>query len=311
MDQVTMDLRIWWVAIVFLAAAQPSNVYGESSNQEADAACLYRGQIEDGGSSLCIRRESFNGDLCSVLDKAAATAAIPPDFFARLIWRESLFRPEAVSPKGAEGIAQFMPATARIRGVRNSFDVIEALSASARYLAQLRERFGNLGLAAAAYNAGEAGLERFLKLQRLPIETRDYVFAITGHSVETWRDDPPQVAAPPLDPGRPFTESCLQLAHTRSMNEPVLLDSADWAPWGVQLAAHYNPTVANRLFGRAIDKLPAPLNTERALLVRQKGGNFGYRPRYAARIGRVSRDEATDLCQRIKAAGVPCTVFRN
>jgi hypothetical protein len=69
--------------------------------------------------------------------------------------------------------------------------------------------------------------------------------------------------------------------------------------------------VADRLFTISLTKLPEPLNAERALIVRQRGGNFGYRPRYAARIGRETRAEATKLCSTIRAAGVACTVFRN
>ncbi|MNL68637.1 hypothetical protein D3C87_1933910 [compost metagenome] len=77
------------------------------------------------------------------------------------------------------------------------------------------------------------------------------------------------------------------------------------------MAAHHRPAVVDRLFTRVILGLPAPLNEERALIVRQRGGNFGYRPRYAARIGRETRQEATKLCAAIKAAGGACTVFKN
>jgi soluble lytic murein transglycosylase-like protein len=291
----------WGILATTASAAEPS---------APEAACLYQGDAGD-GQTLCIRKDHFNADLCAVMDRFAAIHDIPPAFFARLIWRESLFRPEAVSPKGAEGIAQFMPGTARLRALENSFDVVQALKASSSYLDELRLRFGNLGLAAAAYNAGESGLSRFLSSDRLPIETRDYVFAITGQTVETWRDSPPETAAPELRDGMPFRDACVALAETRQMNEPVLTGSADWAPWGVQLAAHYNPSVADRLFTISLTKLPEPLNTERALIVRQRGGNFGYRPRYAARIGRETRAEATKLCSTIRAAGVACTVFRN
>jgi soluble lytic murein transglycosylase-like protein len=271
--------------------------------------CLY--ERADGSALLCIRKAAFNADLCRTIGHFAETHGVPSAFFARLIWRESLFRPEAVSPKGAEGIAQFMPHTARRRGLGNAFNVIDALDASAAYLKALQVRFGNFGLAAAAYNAGENGLARFLSKGRLPIETRDYVFAITGNVVETWRDAPPEVAAPELDEALPFQEACTVLAQTRRMNEPVLTGSADWAPWGVQLAAHYRPSVVDHLFTSAIGRLPAPLNAERALIVRQRGGNFGYRMRYAARIGRETRAEANRLCAAIRAANVPCTVFRN
>ncbi len=274
---------------------------------EKRSDCLYRND----DASLCIRKASFNADLCRSLDHFATRSNLPPEFFARLIWRESLFRPQAVSPKGAEGIAQFMPGTARLRGLTNSFDVIAALDASSTYLDALRAKFGNLGLAAAAYNAGEGGVDRFLTTGRLPIETRDYVFAITGSLAETWKEKPPETAAPPLDAKQAFVPACIALADTRQLNEPVLSGSADWAPWGVQLAGHYSPVVADRLFTRAILRLPAPLNAERALIVRQRGGNFGSRPRYAARIGRENRKEAAKLCADIKRAGGTCTVFRN
>jgi soluble lytic murein transglycosylase-like protein len=281
----------------------------QANAEQSGSECLYQRTAENG--QICIRKDAFNADLCGVLERFAIASDIPPPFFARLIWRESLFRPEAMSPKGAQGIAQFMPGTARQRGLQNSFDVIDALEASAGYLAELRTRFGNLGLAAAAYNAGEQGLARFLQNGRLPIETRDYVFAITGNLAETWRDNPPDLAAPQLDAEKSFPEACLTLAETRRMNEPVLAKSADWAPWGVQLAAHYRPAVVDLLFTRAIESLPAPLNAERALIVRQRGGNFGSRPRYAARIGRETRGDAGKLCAQIRSAGVPCTVFRN
>lgn len=280
-----------------------------SAKDDDVVACLYEKTIS--GRVLCIRQGKFNEDLCATIGFVANRHGIPPAFFARLIWRESLFRPEAVSPKGAEGIAQFMPGTARERGLTNGFHVIDALDTSASYLSELRVRFGNLGLAAAAYNAGENGLVRFLKVGRLPLETRDYVFAITGNTAEIWRDNPPEAAAPALDDNEPFEQACRTLADTRRMSEPVLAVSADWAPWGVQLSAHRNPSTADRLFTRAILSLPAPLNSERALIVRQRGGNFGYRPRYAARIGKENRAEASKLCTQIKAAGVPCTVFRN
>ncbi|WP_333898592.1 lytic transglycosylase domain-containing protein [Agrobacterium pusense] len=294
-------LVLCWLA-AFLGPAQAE------TPADGKASCAHAHHV---APELCISPQSYNRDLCHAIEVLAARHAVPPDYFARLIWRESLFRADAVSPKGAEGIAQFMPGTARLRGLDNSFNIIAALEASSRYLSELKLRFGNFGLAAAAYNAGEAGLRGFIATGRLPVETRDYVFAITGYPVESWKDNPPDKAAPALDDSRPFIDACLRLADTRTINDPVLISSADWAPWGVQLAAHYNPTVANRLFTSAIGQLSGPLNAERALIVRQRGGNFGSRPRYAARIGRETRAEANALCGEIRGAGVPCTVFRN
>jgi soluble lytic murein transglycosylase-like protein len=80
-------------------------------------------------------------DICRVLEQAAAENALPVEFFARVIWQESRFNASAVSPKGAEGIAQFMPSTADWHGLADPFDPIEALRHSAGYLRELRDRF--------------------------------------------------------------------------------------------------------------------------------------------------------------------------
>lgn len=300
------------------ASSQPEAGSDADSSTGSDAGpdaegdgCLSSWTEAGAGQALCIRKESFNRDLCEGIAYFAKARQVPADFLARLIWRESLFRPDAVSPKGAEGIAQFMPGTARLRGLENSFDILPALQASATYLAELNDRFGGYGLAAAAYNAGEARLRAYLAGGTLPYETRAYVLAITGASVEQWSAEPPEQAAAPLDGDTPFVESCVALADSRRLSPGTLIGEGAWAPWGVQLAAHLNPEVARRLFARAIGRLPAPLSEELPIIVRQTGGNFGYRPRYAARIGRDSRAEAQALCARIKDAGGSCTVLRN
>src|SRR5690606_2812236 len=98
---------------------------------------------------------------------------------------ESRFDANAVSPVGAEGIAQFMPGTARMRGLADSFDIDLAIPASAAYLAELKAGFGNLGLAAAAYNAGENRVARWLSSGGfLPLETEDYVLDIMGEPAD-------------------------------------------------------------------------------------------------------------------------------
>ncbi|MDQ0513345.1 lytic transglycosylase domain-containing protein [Ancylobacter amanitiformis] len=140
--------------------------------------------------------ESVEQTLCRIIEAAAGRHDLPVAFFTRLIWRESAFRAGAISPKGAQGIAQFMPGTAAERGLANPFDPEAALPASAALLAELRERFGNLGLAAAAYNAGPSRVERWLSGQGgLPLETQDYLIFITGRAAEDWATDRARPAA--------------------------------------------------------------------------------------------------------------------
>ena len=96
-------------------------------------------------------------ELCSAAASVAAANNLPIPFFANLIQQESGFKPHVVSPAGAQGIAQFMPRVAASYGLENPFEPFAALKASARLLTDLLGRFGNLGLAAAAYNAGPSG----------------------------------------------------------------------------------------------------------------------------------------------------------
>lgn len=126
-------------------------------------------------------------DMCVAMASAAQLADLPVGFFARLIWQESRFGQWVVSKAGAQGVAQFMPKTAEWIGLPDPFDPITALPASARFLGMLHAQFGNLGLAAAAYNGGPGRLENWLAGKGpLPEETRNYVRIITGHEVDKW-----------------------------------------------------------------------------------------------------------------------------
>lgn len=125
--------------------------------------------------------------FCHALRAAAEASGIPVPFFARLIWQESRFKSEEVSHAGAQGVAQFMPGTAAEVGLDDPFDPMKALPASAKFLRKLRDDFGNLGLAAAAYNAGPGRIQKWLAREsELPRETRDYVRIITGTKAEDW-----------------------------------------------------------------------------------------------------------------------------
>jgi soluble lytic murein transglycosylase-like protein len=135
--------------------------------------------------------------ICETVKAAAEENNIPLGFLVRLLWQESRFRATEVSSAGAQGIAQFMPQTAVEMGLSNPFDPLEAIPASAKFLRKLRDQFGNLGLAAAAYNAGGGRIERWLsRRSSLPKETRAYVKIITGHKAEAWNDEESTVYMP-------------------------------------------------------------------------------------------------------------------
>ena len=125
--------------------------------------------------------------FCQVLAAAAAANDLPVDFFTRLIWQESRFNPDSVSRAGAQGIAQFMPGTARLKRLEDPFNPREAIAKSAQLLRDLKLEFGNLGFAAAAYNAGPGRVREWLAAHRLlPAETRAYVRLVTGRLIEEW-----------------------------------------------------------------------------------------------------------------------------
>lgn len=274
-------------------------------------------------ATICIRRAATRAerpardhDICAAIAHFAAREGLPPDFFARLIWRESLFEPNAVSPAGAQGVAQFMPSTARLRGLSDSFNPAEALGASAAYLAELRARYGNLGLAAAAYNAGEGAINGVVAGRRsAPLETEAYVRAITGLALDEWLDG---AARPQIDyrlsqgaeaSATPFHAACLALASTRRV--APLAPQGDWKPWGALIAANHRRAAAERMYRSAERRYGRVFPDAEPLILRRRLPGRGRRPLHAAMVGFESRAEAATFCRRLSSAGGACVVIRN
>jgi soluble lytic murein transglycosylase-like protein len=123
----------------------------------------------------------------SAIVSVAQANDLPIPFFANLIWQESSFQSKTISSAGALGIAQFIPETAIEHGLMNPFEPIQALFASGKLLRKLHQQFGNVGLAAAAYNAGPGRVNDWMGARKgLPGETRAYVARITGHRADQW-----------------------------------------------------------------------------------------------------------------------------
>lgn len=249
--------------------------------------------------------------ICSLIEDAAATHRLPIDFFTRLIWKESRFRPDAVSPKGAQGIAQFMPGTAALRKLADPFDPIEAIPASAAYLRELADAFGNRGLAAAAYNAGERRVENWMAGSGgLPWETRDYVVSITGYTAEEWKDEETAAGL-----GEPETVACLELAAllaSPGAGSAVVrrIEKAGWAPWGVQVAGNFSQNRAIAAYERVKQRHSEIIGTDPPMVVRAVIPGRGRAPVYQVRVPAQTRDEARQICRRLNAAGGACIVLR-
>jgi len=124
-------------------------------------------------------RESWLGRSASfepLIQRAARSQAVRPELVRAVIVVESAFNPRAVSRRGAVGLMQLRPETARRYGVSDAFDPEQNITAGVHYLRDLLSRYGNnLELTLAAYNAGEDAVERYGK--RIPpfSETRQYV----------------------------------------------------------------------------------------------------------------------------------------
>lgn len=271
-------------------------------------------------STRSAQGETVEQALCRLIEGAAARNDLPIDFFTRLIWRESSFRSGAVSPKGAQGIAQFMPGTAAERGLADPFDPEAALPASAALLAELQSRFGNLGLAAAAYNAGPARVERWLAGQGgLPLETQDYLVFVTGRAAEDWAADraaalrPPATGAPaePPPPPLPPKTDCLTVtaALRRGGGEIAQEIATVTAPWGVQLSGNFSKARALSSYQRAQKRYAAVLEGTEPMIIGTRLRSRGSRAFYRVRVAQPTRDAATALCNKLRRAGGACIVL--
>ncbi len=273
--------------------------------------CLHQ-ELDDGRPrDVCISLAHYTDDVCTAIERYAEDADLPTGYFARLIWQESHFDANAVSPVGAEGIAQFMPETGRLQGLVNPYDPAEALWRSAHYLRFLTDKFGNLGLAAAAYNGGEGAAARFIAgTGYLAAETLDYVEIVTGVPVTQWLTG---VSQPPdfdLQPGKPFEAACIELAEDNRVKQ-FTPPTAIVKPWGIQLAQFFSEAISRRAFTRIQGKLQSVLGGETLMLVAKRNPNFGPALRFTAEIGRDNRADAIKLCNRLEQAGGECIVVRN
>ncbi|ACA18860.1 Lytic transglycosylase catalytic [Methylobacterium sp. 4-46] len=257
--------------------------------------------------------ESVEQALCRLIEGAAQAQSLPVAFLTRLIWRESSFRPGVVSPAGAQGVAQFMPGTAAERGLADPFDPEQAIPHAARLLSDLRRRFGNLGLAAAAYNGGPGRVSSWLAGSGgLPGETRSYVSAITGRTAEDWAAEAKADAKGDLT--EPPGTRCLQVTaalRIRGRTETYFADSTpSLAPWGIQLAGNFSKAAALAAFGRARALYASVLGEVRPMVIGTRFRSRGTRAFYRIRVPAETRQAAEGLCNRIRGIGGACLVLK-
>jgi hypothetical protein len=252
--------------------------------------------------------------LCPMIRSAAADNGLPVDFFARLIWQESRLNPNAVGPLTrsggrAQGIAQFMPSTAQERLLHNPFDPELALPKSAEFLRELRAQFGNLGLAAAAYNAGPQRVQDWLVKRRpMPSETQAYVRIITGHPLEEWRSTQASLLSIAIHRDTPCVEEAERSA--KSAVTPVVAPQKPIPTWAVQLVGDRSEMNAMASYNLLRKKHESILGSQKPVVVRTMLGKSLIPIWHRIRIEADSREAAEVLCSRLRAAGGSCLVER-
>jgi hypothetical protein len=288
---------------VKVGCALPGRCVGQASAGEADEARPVETSQSPAATPSSV--PATVDSICNALAAAAMENDLPIDFFTRLIWQESRFDPTAVSRAGAQGVAQFMPATARWRGLADPFDPLEAIAQSAKLLRDLRREFGNLGLAAAAYNAGPGRVRDWLAGRRgLPRETAAYVRLVTGQSAEQWTG----VKAGPAEMHVANTVPCRQIAGLFARPPALVIKPAD--PWGVELVGSSSDATALAAYRRLQEKYVSILAGREPRVVHHglARGSMGWA---RVRVGAESRTSAEKLCANLRAAGASCEVQRN
>jgi hypothetical protein len=241
--------------------------------------------MDDSGAGQ-LQRLSRIG-LCSAIASVAQANDLPITFFANLIWQESSFRSRTISHAGALGIAQFIPETAIEHGLMNPFEPLHALFAAGKLLRKLHDRFGNLGLAAAAYNAGPQRVSAWMTERRtLPGETRAYVIRITGRPADQWlsseiRHNPEATLMPAKAPCAEVAEDVR--AQTRIVRVSRLMS---------ELVAATAPPL------RVVDDIPLPRKNMRKLQQREVAST--------ARIQSAAGATLRQLTASIACARIPC-----
>jgi hypothetical protein len=303
-----------WVLAFGVAAAEPAP-QGESTAPAAPA--VGEGPVPAAGPAGAAT-ESVHEALCRLIGTAAHQHGVPADFLTNLIWRESSFRPGAVSRAGAQGVAQFMPGTAAERGLADPFDPEQAIPHAAQLIADLRARFGNLGLAAAAYNAGPGRVEKWLaKEVGLPTETRNFVVAITGRSADDWAAigrGEADADAPRVSPPRSCAAiiAALRLPGAAPPGEkPAAATDTPFAPWGVQLAGNFSKELALASFARAQKRYAELLGDAQPMIIGTRLRSRGTRAFYRVRLPAETRQDADAMCRKIRSAGGACVVLRS
>jgi hypothetical protein len=326
---------------MFAASAAKAGEAAVATSEHADG--VGGSEPPSAPQSAALSRSASMEEVCAMLVASADAHQLPLPFFVRLIWQESRFRSNVVSWAGARGIAQFMPGTANWRGLTDPHDPIQSLYKSADYLRELRAHFGNLGLAAAAYNGGSGRVQAWLEGRGgLPAETRQYVHIVTGTPVDQWRapgDDLPVAtslipasipcpwllaAVPAKDammtakdaavPAKDLVDLVRLSARPQAVGAAAAATDETSKPsgaWGVIVAGDPSPERARAQFAKLQREFSSVLGDREPTIVTKRMPSRGPMPITTIWIDEPDRDSADRLCARLRASGGNCVVMRS
>jgi hypothetical protein len=260
--------------------------------------------LAQSGQVGCICPNHFTYDLYQQIENVSYNNGIDLGFFARLLWQESRFDPNALSHAGAQGIAQFMPQTAKLRGLPDSYNPAQAMERSANYLGKLQRTYGNAGLAAVAYNWGEGCANGFTKEGNgLASETVNYVPIITGLSAERWRDDPLKEHGFRLDGNTPFLLSCLNLVKDCRLTK-LPPPGLKYKAWGAQQAFGCTKSEAKAKVARLCSSRLALVKSKSRTICRSNRGCRANRPKLWCALDEIQRTLQLPYDAKSAAEGV-------
>lgn len=294
------------VSVLLILLSTATGLVAQEAAETSD-----RPSTPDGGETSRQAQQS----ICLLVESAAHANELPTEFFVRLIWQESRFRSTAIGPrtrtgKHALGIAQFMPGTAAERNLLDPLNPIEALPKAAEFLKDLRSQFGNLGLAAAAYNAGPGRVRAWMAgTTSMPAQTRAYVLAVTGNSIDAWASG--QDVASKTESGISCSTLMAKLKQPPTtflgaLQQRVVAGAIQ--PWGAILVAHQSRSEILDRYAALQRRFAAALAGRDPIVFERGRGGL---PRYQVRVGAQSREAANDICKKIHLAGGDCVVLRN
>ncbi|HCK84706.1 MAG TPA: lytic transglycosylase domain-containing protein [Hyphomonadaceae bacterium] len=162
------------LALLLAANVAASPAFAQSADWRGSGGGLFAGLVEEAHAPARAEARPSEQPFDAIVRRVASDHNLDPNLLHAILIVESAYRPDAVSAAGAQGLAQLMPGTARDLGVDDPFDPEQNVAGGGAYIASMLERYRDVRLALAAYNAGPGRVDRLGRVPAVP-ETEGYV----------------------------------------------------------------------------------------------------------------------------------------